>query len=223
MNRFHFFNCSLAAMLLLFSCDKHRPEPVPDCPDCWDQQMVCVENTCQCPDGYVETWLNLYSNAEKEEVPLSGRKFCIKPDKLTFMAHFPRFECIDSFAFRFHTEPLEVSAQTPVLDISSINPLVPGGWKGLPPGLTLDTHDPEGLWVGITSLYPTHGTSISGCVDYDLNGNIDGEIGRISFRGYFTHKDTISGHLLFEGASGSKAALENFQLKGIKLVRMVPY
>lgn len=221
MKRFHFISCTVSVLLLLGACKKHHPEDSPNCPDCWDSQMVCVENTCQCPEGYAETWLNLYTNAEKDEVPSSGRKFCIKPDKLTFMAHFPKFECIDTFAFRFHTEPLEVNDQTPILEISSVNPLVPQ--KALPPGLILDTKDPNGLWVGIINLYPTHGSYFTGCVDYNLNGTIDGSISRISFRGYFTHKDTISGHLLFEGAYGSKAALENFQLEGIKLVRMVPY
>ncbi len=155
MKQFHFFSGALVILLLLYACKKHHPEDSPNCPDCWDSQMVCVENTCQCPEGYAETWLNLYNNAEKDEVPPSGRKFCIKPDKLTFMAYFPKFECIDSFAFRFHTEHLEVNDQTPIQDISSVNLLKPQ--KALPPGLILDTKDPNGLWVGITGLHPTLG------------------------------------------------------------------
>jgi len=210
--------------VLIVSCRNQEAIIAPECPSCWDEKMVCVESTCQCPEGYLETWLNLYRGHGEDLVPpLAGRKFCIKPDKLTFMAHFPKFECIDTFAIRFYTEPLEVTDQTQILLVSSVEPQVPKSWTALPPGLILDTKDPKGVWVGIPSLYPTHGTSFLGCIDYDLNGSIDGGIGRISFRGYFTHPDTISGHLLFEGASGSKAALENYQLEGIKLIRTVPY
>jgi len=210
------------ALVVFAACDRNTVAPIPPCPDCWDEKMLCVENTCQCPEGNIETWLNMYSNDEKDVIPHEGRKFCIQPHKLTFMAHFPRFECIDTFAFRFLTEPLEVTPQTQILSTTSIETLVPEKWSALPPGLIL-SDDPEGLFVGIVSLYPTHGTNFFGCVDYDLNGAVDGSIGRISFRGYFTHPDTISGHLLFEGAAGSKAHLENYQLEGIKLIRTVPY
>jgi len=225
MKYVHFFSVAVTLFLLVTACKKDQPDMVvPDCPECWDDNMVCVEQTCQCPDGYLETWLNIEFYDDTEVVPPSGRKFCIEPDKLTFMAHFPRFECIDTFAIRFFTEPLKVNDQTPLLSISMVEALVPRSWRiTVHPGLILDTENPDGIWVGIVRLYPTYGPNFLGCVDYDQNEELVGGINRMMFRGHFTHKDTISGHILFEKAFGTKAHLENFQLEGIKLVRTVPY
>jgi len=186
--------------------------------------MVCIESSCQCPKGYLETWLNTYSDSEKDQVPPAGRKFCIKPDKLTFMAYFPQFECIDSFAVRFATEPLEVTDATPASLIKTVEPMVPKRRIGRPIELVINTKDPKGISIRITYLYPTYGDNLYGCVDYNQDGTIVvGTLGQISFRGYFTHPDTISGHLLFEGASGTKDTLEDYQLENIKLIRIVPY
>jgi hypothetical protein len=217
------FMVLIAITAILLSCNKKQAAPDPTCPTCWDEKMECVDLACQCPEGSIETWLNLFKNSEKDNVFGKSRKYCIKPNKLTFMAHFPRFECIDTFAITFLTEPLEVSDQTPVLATSQVKPEVPKSFTALPPGLTIDPNDPNGTYVAIPSLYPTHGTSIFGCLDLDLDGSIDGGIGRLSFRGNFTHKDTISGAILFEGAWGSKEHRDNYELKGIKLIRTVPY
>jgi hypothetical protein len=75
----------------------------------WNVKISNVE----CPEASIPTWLELHSFDE----PLRDRKYCIIPSKLTFKADINAFECIDTFAITFLTEPLEVDRSTPILEL----------------------------------------------------------------------------------------------------------
>jgi hypothetical protein len=211
--------CSTASImaLLLIGC---TPQEVvtETCPECWDEKMECKDFKCECPEASIPTWLELHSFDE----PLRDRKYCIIPSKLTFKADINAFECIDTFAITFLTEPLEVDRSTPILDVSSVIPEVPDRWKALPPALSLNVAEEAYPEVIITNLYPTRGTSFMSCMSYTPSGELEGRISNINFYGQFIHKDTIGGFLQLEGASGIYSSLEGSR-KEIKLVRTVSY
>lgn len=200
------------------ACHRDLTPAQPDCPDCWDEDMVCVQSQCDCRQGDIETWLNLYNYAEIGQTADNSRKFCVKPNKLTFIAYVPKFECVDTFAFTFGVEPLEVNDQTPPLAISTVTPEMPHGWRS-PKGLIIDPYDPQGVYVQITGVTPTYGTNFLDCMEYHADGTLRGEPGRVNFAGHFIHPDTIGGYLEFESSGPGNGR----RLEGVKVVRTTPY
>lgn len=93
--------CSIG-MLLLPSCNDEAPIAELECPECSDYRAVCIEASCQCPEGYLELWYRarLFANT------IPPTHYCLAPDSLTFLAHLPHNSCVDTFAVGFTAEPL---------------------------------------------------------------------------------------------------------------------
>jgi hypothetical protein len=216
----------LGALTHLFSCKKKVLSLT--CPPCWDKNMICLEGACDCPDGYIPTWLNRTGLGIGVAADSFPKKFCIKPDRLTFMAHIPRFVCLDTFAVRFTVDPYEFPEKT--LDIPTgvwVMPVLPSEVPHLAPASSIRVVSEAGqkfTEVSIYGLEPTYGYTLrSGvCLELDNAGNEVGST-EMSFIGRVTHKDTISGYLEITGAGGTKRELYGKRLEDVKLIRTVPH
>ena len=203
----------------LSSCDDEQAA-APPCPECWDEKALCVESACECPEGAIEIRQYLFSST-KQAVGEDGLKFCVIPDPLTFIARFPQFECYDTFALSFPLEPLEYGDWPHSPSGHIIQVQIPDRFQQLGRlAFSMNEEEDNGLFVVIPKIPPNHGERIGGCLEYDDEGVRTGGI-TAEFQGYFTHKDTISGDLVFTG-SGTMEHLSGHRLP-IQLVRTVPY
>lgn len=189
--------------------------------------MICVEGACDCPDGYITTWLNRTGLGIGTAADSFPRKFCIKPDRLTFIAHIPRFMCLDTFAVRFAVDPYEFTESTYSPTGVWVVPVLPSEVPRLSPLSDIRIVKESGrklVEVHIYGLEPTYGHAIRAgiCSEFDDTGNEMGAI-ETSFIGRVVHKDTISGYLEITGAGGNKREFYGKRLEGVKLVRTAPY
>lgn len=225
MKKLFFLMLLLAGFVSFYSCKKKNLSL--DCPPCWDKDMICVEGACDCPEGYITTWLNrtgLGIGAAADSFP---RKFCIKPDRLVFIAHIPRFMCLDTFAVRFTVDPYEFTESTYSPTGVWVVPVLPSELPRLAPFSDIRVVEEAGLKiteVRIFGLEPTYGhaTGAGVCSELDNAGNEMGAM-ETSFIGRVVHKDTISGYLEITGASGNKREFYGKRLEEVKLVRTTPY
>lgn len=210
--------------LLLLACGKDDDAvEEPTCPTCWDEKMRCVAGNCECPEGAIEIGQPNLEWHSEAYVPPSERKLCVMPDTLTFIARFPRFECFDTFAVTFPYEPLEFDTPphfptgTPTVEYSRSQ----GNYSGFSRAFYSEK-TPAGVFVFFSNIPSSHGHLwISpGCWDFDEDFNTLGS-GYADFQGYFVHKDTIAGDLVFVG-SGTLQHLVNHRMP-IQLVRTVPF
>ncbi len=151
---------------------------------CTGINRECIDGECQCVDGAIEFWLKT-NGIDSEQV-------CVMPSKTTFVAYFEPFECLTPFPVIFQKEPLGPDPPTMVR-----TPLQSGGCGS---SVVINQQDPKGVFVsfGVCSVYQ--------CYDYRFDDQgrpiaITGGSGPISFRGRFTHPDTISGGFRFSGPS----------------------
>lgn len=205
---------------LLQACNQEEPAPI-TCPECYDSKMECIEGQCECPEGSIEIYHNLINSSEPDSMAEVPRLFCIKPDKLTFIANLEKYECIDTFGVSFLEEPYDgiqnnlaghVVFEHP---FSSENLTFPQGF------LSVDTADHRGRYVGIYILSPTYGRPDIWCRFYDEETQETGTT-TLHFRGFFVHPDTIRGYIEVASATGVKASLLGDTVQ-VDLIRTVPY
>jgi hypothetical protein len=204
---------TIALCFVFFSCKKKA-----DCPECFDEQMQCIRNTCACPEGALETTLDF---------PIKGvyERHCIVPTPLTFLAQIPmQYGCIDTFAISFTEEPYGTNRT-----IGQLNNMYSAVRLEMPEK-RLRRHTPSGMVYSdgsrrmtyINGLYPTVGAN-NKCWFFSV---VDGEkvhgYCELNFIGEFVHKDTIRGNINLVFLDGhipdSVRANRN---RMIKLVRMV--
>lgn len=219
---------TLFSLFLAFAGCKDEAPATPDCPRCWDRDMICVDAQCDCPEESIETWLELRTSLTSNE--LEARKFCIMPSPKTFVAYVEPFECIDTFGLTFAREPWtdspnEVGAPTGVSLVSEIPD--EAGYNLGRQVLYIPPMTPDSLKeIHIHLLQPTIGElGITFCRDRAEDGSITGGA-RMVYKGVFVHPDTIKGRIEFqvmEDANNTLEYLEDEIIEPVDLIRTIPY
>ena len=209
------------AIMSLSACEKEKTGE-PQCPECWDSDMLCIDLQCECPEGMIVNWFEAILLGDEEGAP--PKKFCIEPSPYTFIAEFEAVGCLDTFAIVFPWEPtteIDSSAvpngpsQSFELEIER-----PTGNARLPYDLFYNEFDElEMIMSGMPAN--TNGVQIraGACSEYDENGD---QIGYAKpwFQGVFVHPDTIWGQLTYL-ANGTLAHLNDVEVP-LDLIRTVP-
>ncbi|MCR9101625.1 MAG: hypothetical protein NXI25_16820 [bacterium] len=219
---------TFSSLLLTFTSCKDEAPSTPDCPRCWDRDMICVDAECDCPEESIETWLELRTSFTSNE--LEARKFCIMPSPKTFVAYVEPFACIDTFGLTFVEEPWTASPNE----------------VGVPTGTSLVSEIPDDAEYSLTRqvlyippmttdslkeihiqlLQPTIGElGITFCRDRAEDGSITGGA-RMVYKGVFVHPDTVKGRIEFqvlEDENNTMGYLENEVIEPVNLIRTIPY
>lgn len=210
------FIAVLSTLLLFAACRDNCEELT--CPECYDSKMECIDGACTCPENSILLYHNLLNPTDADSLIDIPRQFCVQPNKLTFLASFEQFECIDTFAITFYEEPtmgiqnnLANKVIFEVPDYFANHPIVRGA-------LVIDTTD---QFVGIYGLSPTFGRE-SRCYYEDTSTNEFGLID-LDFRGNFVHPDTIRGMIEVSGISSTYVQDKLGSTIEVDLIRTIPY
>ncbi|KGE87513.1 MAG: hypothetical protein ACE362_23930 [Phaeodactylibacter xiamenensis] len=225
--KYNFIIFTFSSLLLAFTGCKDEVPVTPDCPRCWDRDMICADAECDCPEESIETWLELRTSFISNE--LEARKFCIMPSSKTFVAYVEPFVCIDTFGLTFVEEPWTASPNE----------------VGVPTGTSLVSEIPDDAEYSLTRqvlyippmtpdslkeihihlLQPTRGElGESVCRDWTEDGNIAGYT-RMIYKGLMVHPDTIKGRIEFMGnaSGGTLSYLADEVIEPVDLIRTIPY
>ena len=217
----------LFSLLLAFAGCKDEPPATPDCPRCWDRDMICVDAQCDCPEESIETWLELRTSLTSNE--LEARKFCIMPSPKTFVAYVEPFECIDTFGLTFVEEPWtdspnEIGVPTGTSLVSEIPD--EAGYGLSSQVLYIPPMTPDSLReIQIELLAPSRGElGVDFCRDRAEDGSIAG-YSRMVYKGIMVHPDTIKGRIEFRGnaTGGTLSHLADEVIVPVDLIRTIPY
>lgn len=208
----------------VFSCKEEPSVPQPECPECWDDDMACINLQCECEEGTIINWLEAWSPQDKVKAP---RKFCIERSPYTFIAEFEAVGCLDTFAITFPWEPLtEIdpgdNSNGPAIT-TSFRLEMPEKVRKVDVDYTLFYNEIDSLELYFFRIPANTGGEDMGyefCTDYDENGERIGRASR-AFSGVFVHPDTIRGQLVHSG-HGTLDYLDGLHTP-IDLVRTVPY
>jgi hypothetical protein len=153
-------------------------------------------------------------------------KFCVKPDPLTFIARFPAFGCIDTFALSFLREPLTVLESPPAANGILANLERPIQNGGAPTVLDafLFYNEADELELYLWNIPVNVGASRHRfiCEEYDGTGERIGAAGPAEYGGVFVHPDTIRGYFFYASTSGSLSQLAGDSLE-VDFVRTRPH
>lgn len=220
-----FFSILFGFIIVFAACKKKEAEP--QCPECWDQKAVCVDASCQCPEGTIVidqtgmNWPGLPDSLQGTREQL----FCLEPDQLTFLARFDTIGCYRTLAVQFPVEPLRFEEEWTSPFAPTVDQAFPSSRTAVNQTtmwLTIN-EEPEGVFIKIENLMGSIGYVFSyACVDFRPTGEgIDSSIfGGMSadFEGYMVDENTIEGELILK-ASGSYEEEYDGRRKAITFVR----
>ncbi len=218
------FSIIFSFIIVFAACKKKEAEP--QCPECWNEKALCVDASCECPEGTIVIdqtgmyWGSLPDSLQGTQEQL----FCLEPDPLTFLAEFDTIGCYRTLAVQFPVEPLRFAEEWTSPFGPRVEQAFPSGIRQGLIRLTIE-EETEGVYVKIEDLMGSIGYVFTyACVDFHPTGeeeSFDEAIkGGMSadFEGYMVDENTIEGELILK-ASGSYEEEYDGRRKAITFVR----